>query len=228
MSKSKLAKNKISASTQQYLDISEIRDDVVILKDGGLRAVLLVSSINFALKSEDEQNAIIEGYMSFLNSLDFPIQIVIQSRRLNIDQYLNNLAIKEKEQTNELLRTQIAEYRDFVAQLITLGDIMGKRFYVVVPYHPGKGGGKKGFFAKLTTVISPARVIKLSETIFNKYHAAAATRVAKVAGGLEGIGLNTAQLNTQSLIELFYNTYNIELSYNQKLPEPDKLRLEET
>ena len=227
MAKSKLAKNKISASTQQYLDIAEIRDDAVILKDGGLRAVLLVSSINFALKSEDEQNAIIESYMSFLNSLDFPLQIVIQSRRLNIDQYLADLEAKEKEQTNELLRTQIAEYRDFISQLITLGDIMGKRFLVTVPYNPGAGSSKKTFFAKLSTIISPARVIKLSESIFNKYHAALATRVDKVTGGLEGMGLTSVQLNTQSLIELFYNTYNIELSYNQKLPEREKLRVEE-
>ncbi|MBI3626962.1 hypothetical protein HY224_02870, partial [Candidatus Uhrbacteria bacterium] len=99
----KLAGNKPKVSTQNYLDIVEVRDDIVILRDGTLRAVLLVSSVNFSLKSEDEQNAIIAGYVSFLNSFDFPIQIVIQSRNLNIDPYIEKIKKLEKEQTNELL-----------------------------------------------------------------------------------------------------------------------------
>src|SRR3989344_107141 len=110
MSNSNLSNKKTSTSTQAYLDIAEIKDNAVILKDGSIRAVLLASSVNFALKSEDEQNAIIQGYISFLNSLDFPLQIVVQSRKLNIDQYLEDLKQKEQSQTNELLRTQISEY----------------------------------------------------------------------------------------------------------------------
>ena len=224
--KSKLANKKTNTSTQQYLDIAEIRDDTVILKDGSLRSVLIVSSINFALKSEDEQNAIVQSYMSFLNSLEFPIQIVVQSRKLNIDKYMDNLSKKEKEQTNDLLRTQIAEYKDFIAQLVNLGDIMGKRFYVVVPYNPGKKSGKRGFFSRLGDVFSPGSVIKLSEKIFNKYHSSLASRVEKVSVSLEALGLSTAQLNTQSLIELYYNTYNSELSYYQKMPDREKIKLE--
>jgi len=226
MAKNSLSKKKTSASTQQYLDIAEIRDDVVIRKDGSMCSVLLVSSINFALKSEDEQNAIIQGYISFLNSLDFELQIVVQSRRLNIEKYLNDLAAKQKEQTNELLRTQIGEYRDFVNELITLGDIMGKRFYVVVPFAPGKTQ-KKTFASQLGVVFSPAKVIKLSEKIFEKYRARLLTRVEKVASGLGSIGLTAIQLNTQSLIELYYNSYNVELAKSQKLPPPELLRTEE-
>jgi hypothetical protein len=225
MPSSKLAANKPRASTQQYLDIAEIRDDTAVLKDGSLRAVLLVSSINFALKSEDEQNAIITGYISFLNSLDFPIQIVIQSRRLNIDNYLATLQAREKEQTNELLRTQTAEYRAFISQLISLGEIMGKRFYLTVPYSPTKQA-RPGFFAQLSTVFSPAKVITLSEELFHKYRGALGNRVEKVVANLSSLGITAVPLNTQSLIELYYNCYNIDLSYSQKLPAVEKLKME--
>src|SRR3989344_5732169 len=136
MKSKKLAGKKIQVSTQQYLDIAEIKEDTVVLNDGTLRAVLLVSSINFSLKSEDEQNAIISSYISFLNFLEFPLQIVIQSRKLDIDSYLLRLKKIEKEQTNELLRMQTTEYRQYISELVEIGDIMTKRFYVVVPYDP--------------------------------------------------------------------------------------------
>ena len=106
----KSANNRISVSTQQYLDIAEIKDDTVVMKDGTLRSVLLVSSINFALKSEEEQNAVIDSYVRFLNNLSFTLQIVIQSRELDIDNYIQYLKGKEKEQTNKLLRVQTADY----------------------------------------------------------------------------------------------------------------------
>lgn len=225
MPKSKLANKSTTASTQQYLDIAEIRDDMVILKDGSLRSVLLVSSINFALKSEDEQNAIIQGYTSFLNSLDFPLQIVIQSRQLVISGYLASLEAKQKEQTNDLLRTQIAEYRDFIGELVSLGEIMAKRFYIVVPYSPAKSA-RPGFFSQLGAVFSAARVIKLSEDLFVKYRDHLAGRVEKVTANLAGLGLTAVPLNTQSLIELYYNCYNNELAYAQKMPEAGKLNIE--
>lgn len=226
MAKSNSKNKKIKASTQDYLDIAEIRDDVVVLKDGSMRAVIMVSSINFALKSEDEQNAIVQTYMSFLNSIDFPVQIAVQSRRLNVDKYLEALKAKEKEQINDLLRTQITEYREFIGQLISLGDIMGKRFYVVVPYNLS-AGGKRGFLSKLSVVLSPAKIIKLSDKIFTKYHGLLSARVEKVISGLQGLGVSMAQLNTQSLIELYYNSYNSELAYNQKMPEREMLDIEE-
>ena len=107
--KNTLAKNKINISTQQYLDIAEIRENTVVMNDGTLRAVIMVSSINFALKSEEEQGAIISSYVSFLNNLVFPVQIVIQSRELNIEDYIVDLKQREKEQTNELLKIQTSE-----------------------------------------------------------------------------------------------------------------------
>jgi len=226
MPKSKLAKSKTTASTQQYLDIAEIRDNVVILRDGSLRSVLLASSINFALKSEDEQNAIIQGYISFLNSLDFPLQIVVQSRRLNIDKYLEDLKAQQKKQTNELLRTQIEEYHGFIQEMVTLGEIMGKRFYITVPYAPGKGT-RKGFFAEVGAIFTPVKILKISDQIFKKYRSRLESRVEKVASGLSGFGVTAIPLDTQGLIELFYMSYNVELAALQKIPSKEKLQVEE-
>jgi len=222
----KLARNKITSSTQQYLDIAEFREDTVIMRDGTLRAVLLVASINFALKSEDEQNAIISAYVGFLNNIDFPLQIVIQSRELNIDNYLAFLKQKEKEQTNELLKMQTAEYLQYVSELISLGKIMNKKFYMVVSYNP-LSDKQKGFFAKLLESLRPASIIKMKEERFLKRRLELNRRVENVIGGLASMGVNAVPLDTQSLIELFYNTYNPETSANQKLVDIKELRLAE-
>ena len=222
----KLAGKKITASTQQYLDIAEFREDTVIMRDGTLRAVLLAASINFALKSEDEQNAIIAAYVGFLNNIDFPLQIVIQSRELNIDNYMNFLKQKEKEQTNELLKIQTAEYIEYVTELISLGKIMSKKFFVVVSYNP-LSDKQKGFFPKLIDSLKPATLIKMKEEKFLKRKLELTRRVENIMGGLTSIGINSLPLDTQSLIELFYNTYNPETSANQKLVEVKELRLAE-
>ncbi len=120
----KTAKPKVGPPTQRFLDIAEIREDCVVMKDGTLRGVLMVSSINFALKSEDEQQATIQGYMQFLNGLEHTIQISIQSRKMNIDAYMNKLKEQEDKITNELLKSQIRDYMTFVKELVDLGDIM--------------------------------------------------------------------------------------------------------
>lgn len=226
MKKNTLAKTKPAASTQQYLDIAEIRDNVIVLRDGTIRGVLLVSSINFALKSEDEQNAIIQGYISFLNSLDAPVQILIQSRNLNIDNYLNKLEVLEKNQTNELLKIQITDYRAFLKELLDLGQIMTKKFYVVVPFD-GIKKKKKSFFERLMDVFYVAKTIKMSHKIFSQYLEELNKRVGFIRSGLESIGLISIPLETQSLIELFYNVYNPEQADLEKITEIDKLRLEQ-
>ena len=226
MQSKKLAGTK-PPSTQKYLDIAGIRDDVVILKDGSLRAVLLASSLNFALKSEDEQNAIIGGYVRFLNSFDFPVQIVVQSRRLNIDAYIKKLQTLEKEQTNELLRMQTGEYRQFVQELLELQNIMAKRFYVTVPYSP-VADIKRGFFSRLSDALHAATVIRLSEKRFQERKKDLEDRINVVATGLQSMGVNAVQLNTQSLIELYYNTYNPETSEQERLAPVEKLRVEQT
>jgi len=217
--------NKPGPSTRQHLDIAEIREDTVIMKDGTLRTVLLASSINFALKSEEEQNAIVSGYIQFLNSIDFPLQVVIQSRRLNIEKYMNKLQDQEKKQTNELLKMQIADYRQFVGELIQLGDIMSKKFYVVVPYSPFTNK-QKGFFDRAKEVLSPASAVRLEQKKFLERKRDLMMRVENVATGLQSMGVQTVVLDTQSLIELFYTAYNPELAETEKMVPVDNLKVE--
>lgn len=219
-----LANNKVSVSTQQYLDIAEIKDDTVVMKDGTLRAVLMVSSINFALKSEEEQNAVIGSYVRFLNNISFTLQIVIQSRELEIDNYLAYLQEKEKEQTNKLLKLQTADYIEYIKELTSLGRIMSKRFFVIVPYDP-MTDKRKGFFSLMKDALRPATIIKLKEKTFARYQEMLDRRLESVMGGLESMGVSAARLDTQSLIELYYKTYNPETSKNQQLADLEKLKI---
>ena len=133
-------------STQSFLKVSEVRDGVMILKGGGLRSVLAVSSVNFSLKSEDEQNSIISSYQGFINSLDFSLQIVMQSRRLDVTPYIDLMKERLHSVTNQLLQLQIAEYIDFITQLVETAHIMSKTFFVVVPYDANPM--KSGIFSK--------------------------------------------------------------------------------
>ncbi len=225
MKSEKLANKKIKFSTREQLDIAEVREDTVIMKDGTLRAVLLVSSINFALKSEDEQNAIISAYISFLNYLEFPLQIVIQSRRLDIDGYLDRLKKIGKEQTNELLKIQINEYYQYVSELVEIGDIMSKRFYVIVPYNP-LSDKQESWFKKFLGLFSAAKEVKLKQDDFLKRRHALFQRVEGVVSSLSSMSIKSVVLDTQSLIELYYNTYNPDTYNKEKLVEIGKLRVE--
>ncbi|MFA5995136.1 MAG: hypothetical protein WCW27_06285 [Patescibacteria group bacterium] len=213
-------------STQQHLVIAEIKQDTVVLKDGTLRAVLLVSSINFALKSEDEQQAIIQGYIGFLNSLDFEVQIVMQSRRLVITKYLDQLEDLAKKQTNELLKVQTEEYKQFIGELVTLSDIMEKTFYVVVPYS-ALSTARKNWFLRAEEVIAPNRVIKLAEQKFIKYRKELDYRINTVVGGLSSIGLQITQLSTEELIKLYYQLYNPTRGSARQLPVLNKLQIDQ-
>lgn len=225
MQSAKLTKPKPGPSTVRFLDIAEIRDDTVVLKDGTLRAVVLVSSINFALKSEDEQEAIISAYVSFLNSLEHPIQIVIQSRKLNIDGYMAELVQKERDQTNELLRAQISDYRAFVKDLVDLGEIMNKRFYIVVPFDPFTAK-HKSFWTRLGEIIKPGVAIKLRDKQFKERRDGLDLRLTRIIGGLQSMGLSAEPLNTQTLIELYYSVYNPVTAETQKLVDVNKTQIE--
>lgn len=223
---SKPKKNLKVPAAQTHLPIAEIKDNTVILKDGTLRSVLLVSSINFALKSEDEQNALISSYVGFLNSIDFPLQIVMQSRKLQIQPYLDGLIKIEREMTNELLRIQIADYRAFVKELVEIGQIMTKRFYVVVPYDP-LSNKKKGFISRFKEVMRPAVTIRMKEERFQARKYDLQSRVRQVVGGLESMGLQIAELDTQSLIELYYSSYNPDIAFAQELQNIGDIQIEE-
>lgn len=221
-----MVRNKIKSSTQSYLDIAEIKDGAVIMRDGSLRSVLLVSSVNFALKSEDEQNAIISAYVGFLNSISFPVQIIIQSRELNIDGYLSELKQRAKEQTNELLKMQIIEYTGYINELISMAKIMNKRFYIAISYN-ALADKQKGFFSRIFDVFKPVTLISLKEEKFRQHKTRLDERVGSVISALGEMGMAAVALDTQSLIELFYNTYNPATAANQKLAGVEKLRLEQ-
>ncbi len=226
MQSKQLAGPKPGVPSQKFLDIAEIRDGIVVLKDGTLRAVLLVSSINFSLKSLDEQNAIVQAYMQFLNGIDFPIQICIQSRKMNIDHYLRDLTESEKKLQNDLLKRQIHDYRDFIQQLVKMGDIMQKRFYVVIPFNPVTTNvGQKTFGARLQEIFTPSSAIRLSEERFQKYKFELSLRVNQITAGLSSMSLNAVQLDTQGLIELYYTMYNPELFEHQRLTDISEIQL---
>jgi len=219
--------NKSTPSTQNHLHIAEIKDDTIIMKDGSLRSVLLVSSVNFALKSDDEQNAIVSAYVSFLNSLDSPLQILIQSRKLDLEQYLAYLEESERKQTNDLLKIQMAEYRQYIAELVELGNIMTKRFYVIVPFEPFRTK-TRSFWQRIGDVASPTSIVNLNQKTFLSRQKQLFSIVDRVLSGLSGMGLRAQILDTQALIELFYNTYNPTVSRNEKMEDINKLMMEKS
>lgn len=197
-------------ATQGFVVIDEIRDGVVILKNGGLRAVLMAGSRNLELESTDSQNAIISAYADFINSFDWPIQIIIHSRKLDINPYLKTLEEKLKNQENELLKIQTAEYINFVKSFVTLTDVMTKRFYVGIPFDPIESQ-TEGPIEKITSFLpknQPKNVI--SEEKFKEYQSQLLQRVEHIILTLARVGIKSSQLQTDELVELFYNLYNPE------------------
>ncbi|PIQ74172.1 MAG: hypothetical protein COY11_02590 [Candidatus Portnoybacteria bacterium CG_4_10_14_0_2_um_filter_44_20] len=198
------------SSIQEKIEIDDIRDGVIFLKDGGIRAVLMTSSVNFALKSVEEQDALIYHFREFLNSLDFPIQILIVSRKFNISGYLEILEQKQKEQENELMRIQASEYIDFIRGLTELANIVTESFYIVIPFAQVEA-------KQLTPLekITIATGFKRSSTsdrkkTFEELKTQLWQRINYVLSGLEGFGLRATVLNNEELIELFYHLYNPE------------------
>jgi hypothetical protein len=203
--------------TQQFLEIEQIREGVVVLRDKTLRGILMVSSLNFALKSEEEQNAIVYQFQEFLNSLDFSCQILVQTRRLNITGYLDKLKELEEKQENELLKIQTRGYREFIASMIKEGVIMTKSFYVIIPFYPGpleatKFGGKK---------TQDQKPVSLTEEAFQGYKAQLWQRMEFLALGLRRCGLQAIPLITPELVELFWRFYHpkeAEFGYYPEIP----------
>jgi type IV secretory pathway VirB4 component len=204
-----------SLPTQEFVPVKEVRDGTVVLKDGSLRAILLTSSVNFALKSEDEQKSIIFQFQNFLNSLDFPIQIFIQSRKLDIRPYIAILEERYKEQTSELLKIQTREYIEFIKTFTESSNIMTKSFFIVVPYSPTFIEAKKGFAGNLEG-ISGGIIGKKKEggkainqaAEFEEHRTQLEQRVAVVEQGLTRIGVRLVELGTEEVIELFYKMFN--------------------
>jgi len=193
-------------ATQNFLPINDIHDDVVMLKNGQMCMVLLASSINFALKSSDEQRAILSQFQSFLNSIDFSIQIYVQSRRLDIRPYLEILREREVLQDNDLMRIQLREYMEFIKTFTSQVDIMTKNFFIVVPYTP-LALEVKG----ISRIIKPREQVKsVSQDKFFEDRTQLEQRISIIEQGLSRIGIRTALLGTDELIELYYHIFNPE------------------
>lgn len=218
----KLAGGSGAGSTQKYVDVEEIKDGVISLKNGSFRSVLMVSAINFDLKSTEEQDAIISQYQNFLNSLDFPIQIVISSRKLNIEPYMEYLHKQEMQLSNELLTFQIAEYRKFIKNLTDVSNIMSKFFYIVVPFSPVESV-KGNFFENMLG--GPKKGGERKRMMFETYKNQLWQRVDQIIAGLGGTGVKVVALKTDEIIELLYNSYNPAVDRNTILGDIDKLEL---
>jgi len=197
-------------ASQEFVAIDEIREGLIILKNGGLRAVLMCGSRNLELESIDSQNAIISSYSDFINSFDWPLQIIIHSRKLDINPYLKTLEEKLKTQENELLKIQTAEYVDFIRNFVTLTDIMIKRFYISVPFDPIESN-TEGPIEKITSIL-PKKQTKnnITEEKIKEYGTQLLQRVDHIIMALAHVGIKASQLQTDELIELFYNLYNPE------------------
>ena len=207
------------ASTQQFLEIDQIKEGVVVLKNKSLRGVIMVSSQNFALKSDEEQQATIYQFQNFLNSLDFPLETVIQSRVLNITGYLEKLKEMEKKQENELLKIQTAEYQKFIKDLIAGGQILSKNFFVVVPFALIDLPGFKSAGLPKTEKSEEGGI--QTEDQFQRAKSQLWQRMEFVALGLRRCGLQCVPLNTSELIELFWSLYHpeeAEVGYYPEVP----------
>ncbi|MGC9968257.1 MAG: hypothetical protein ABSC29_00815 [Minisyncoccia bacterium] len=197
------------------VNIKEIRNDTVIVKSGGMRQIIMVGGVNFALKSEMEQNIMTQAYQNFLNGIDFPLQIVVHSRKVNIDKYIETLLVRKEAEESALLQNQIEEYVGFIKGFVQKNAIMEKTFLVVVPFYPANILPTKKtasrflpFLKKKQNATEEAKDAVEAERILAENFAQLGQRVAQVTNGLSAIGLETTVLNDEALIELFYNFYN--------------------
>ncbi len=196
-------------STADLIQIKELRDGVLLLKDGSLRAVVKVSAVNFELRSSDEQAAILQQFGSFLNSIDFPMQMVVHSRRYDITAYLATVRAASEQLTNELLKVQAGEYIRFVAELSDLANIMQKNFYVVLPLTVTPTSESKGFFAGLKDTFKKAPTVQgIPPEQLASYKMQLQQRADLIIGGLSGMGLKGVMLEQDELVALFNDVYN--------------------
>ena len=209
---------KKTQSTQEFVELQEVREGVMFLKNGALRQLLIVSGVNFDLKSETEQDLMTYAYQNLLNALDFSIQIFIHSRRLNIESYLQKLQERHAQETNGLLKTQIAEYIEFIKSFVANNAIMDKTFFVVVPYDPVYiPQAAKGLMGIVKKALpgqqekTPASQNKDESENIQQNLQQLRQRVDQTISGLQQIGLRAIPLDTEETIELIYNLYNPQL-----------------
>ncbi len=192
-------------ATQNFVPIEDVRDGIVILKEGGMRGILMASSINFSLKSEDERQAILLQFQDFLNSLDFSIQIVTQSRKLDIRPYIALLEEQYKHQTNDLMKIQIDQYIQFIKTFTESTSIMTKNFFIVIPYDTSIVRSSNTSFPWSRT---KAESQKIAEEDFEERRNQLEQRISVVEQGLVRCGVRVAKLGTDEVVELFYKIFN--------------------
>ncbi len=211
-----------SQPTQKFINIETVQENTLILKNGALRQILMVSGVNFDLKSEEEQGLLTYAYQNFLNSLNFSVQVFIHSRRLNIEDYLRRIAGIQEQEPNELLKTQLSGYHDFVQSFVSQNPIMSKTFFVVVPFDPvfipTKGGA--GIFNKIFGIFGKKASASANSEMgpqFQQNLQQLTQRVDEVIGGLNSMGLRSVLLANEEIVELFYNLYNPESIEKKRL-----------
>src|SRR3989344_8847314 len=209
-------------STKDLVVIADIKDNIVLLKNGSLRAVVEVSAVNFELRSEEEQIAILQNFQSFLNSIDFPLQMIVSSRQLNMDEYLRMVEGVAETSTSELLKIQAAEYGKFVKELLELSNIMTKHFYVVLPFYVYEAPTKTGILDSFKSLFAGSQIVRqIRPEQLETYRAQLMQRVELILDGLVGVGLKANLLGEQELINLYYSLYNP--GEGMKVAPPDQL-----
>lgn len=206
---------EVRATTQQHLDIYDIGQDLILLKNGGVRMVLGATAVNFNLLSEVEQDAIIAAYSMLLNSLSFPIQILIRSKKMDISFYLERLKEAEKNQDNNLLKKRIASYRNYVEQLISKNDVLDKNFYIVIPYQEEFLTSPENVLKKLFS--RQEKVILDKEGILQKAKIRLEPKKEHLIKQFNRVGIKAEQLTSKELVELFYDIYNPDLAREQRI-----------
>jgi len=211
-------------STQSTLLISEIKDGVVVMRDCSLRGVILGSAINFDLMNASEQEAVEFAYQGFLNSLHFPVQIVVKSQHIDLTAYLDKLQVLRGEQPNELLGALMDDYIANIKALLEEVNIMDKQFFVVVPFFPPLiQQSKLSLLEGIKGAFTPTPVINVSEEDFRKYKQELSQRMALVASGMSQMGIRAISLGSQELVDLYYGWYNPDVAANQKLIDASQL-----
>ena len=195
-------------ATQEFVPIKEVRDGVVVLKDGGLRAIVLANSINLSLKSEDEQRATILQFQNFLNTLDFSVQISVQSRKLDIRPYLTTLENRMRVQSEPLLKLQTKEYIEFIRNFTETVSIMTKNFFIVVPYTHTTINPESGILKKIFPKRNKKEEEMKDQLDFEEKRSQLDERVSVIQQGLSRCGIKSAQLGTEEVVEVFYKVFN--------------------
>ena len=220
----KKTSKKDKTSTLAFLEINEIRDGVLVLREGQMRAVIAVSSANFNLKSGTEQEQIINQFQGVLNSLEFPIQILIQSRKLNLDNYLNKLRVLEDQQENDLLRVKMQEYIEYVQTLLDERNIMSKEFYIICGHDPVTL--KSGVFGRFMRALNPTKATKQKQEEFLDNKKTLMNQAESIASRFSGLDLKVNFLNTEQLIALVYNCYNPDTLESIRISDTASLDIE--